>query len=116
MECEVRTLHSFDFIGPRLTKTCVSLQLFHTVEIRNPVDNVIASTLVVATVKYIHMRNDVLDPVRGIPDPGKLKPVAKMGGISYARVTEGFTLPRAPIWTTIVEGQRAFEEEAVKLP
>ncbi|KAH9477470.1 hypothetical protein JR316_0009686 [Psilocybe cubensis] len=89
-------------------------ELLDTVQIRNPATNVIASTLVVASVKYIHMRNDVLDPVRGIPDPGKLKPVAKMGGISYARVSEGFTLPRAPHWTTVVEGQRAFMEESVE--
>ncbi|PPQ88533.1 hypothetical protein CVT25_009913 [Psilocybe cyanescens] len=91
-------------------------ELFHTVEIRSPVDNVITSTLVVAHVKYIHMRNDVLDPVRGIPDPAKLKPVAKMGGLSYAVVTEGFTLPRAPSWETVAEGQCAAEDGAIAIP
>lgn len=62
------------------------------------------------------MRNDVLDPVRGIPDPAKLKPVAKMGGLSYAVVTEGFTLPRAPSWETVAEGQCAAEDGAIAIP
>jgi hypothetical protein len=30
-------------------------------------------------------------------DPAKLRPVSRLGGIMYARVTEGFEIPR-PSW------------------
>jgi len=45
-------------------------------------------------VKYIHIRNDVVEPVRGVVDARKLKPIARMGGVTYAKVSEGFDLPR----------------------
>lgn len=31
---------------------------------------------------------------RGIADTNKLKPIARLSGISYGRVSEGFELPR----------------------
>jgi len=71
-------------------------ELFQAIEIRDPSTNIITSTLVLALVKFIHMRNDIIDPERGVADPGKLKPVARMGGITYAKVSEGYTLPREP--------------------
>ena len=47
-------------------------------------------------MKYIHVRKDVLNE-RGNVDPGKLKPVARLGDILYARIGDGFRIPR-PIW------------------
>ena len=36
----------------------------------------------------------MIDPVRGTVDPGKLKPVARLGGIAYSRISEGYMIPR----------------------
>ena len=36
----------------------------------------------------------MIEPERGAVDPGKLKPVTRMGGRLYGRISEGFTLPR----------------------
>lgn len=54
------------------------------------------TTLILGTIKYIHIRNDVLDE-RGYIDIAKLKPVARLGGLLYARITEAFRIPR-PVW------------------
>ncbi|PPQ91595.1 hypothetical protein CVT25_013693 [Psilocybe cyanescens] len=76
--------------------------LLRTVDVLDPATNDPVSTLVLAQVKYIHMRNDILDPVRGVPDPAKYKPMARMGGLTYAGVSEGFALPRPP-WDSMPE-------------
>ncbi|MCJ1308571.1 hypothetical protein MMC25_002224 [Agyrium rufum] len=39
-------------------------------------------------------REDAVNQERNIVDPAILKPVARLGGITYGRVTEGFELPR----------------------
>jgi flavin reductase (DIM6/NTAB) family NADH-FMN oxidoreductase RutF len=82
--------------APRVKESAFSMEceLYQAIEIRDPKTEIITSTLVLGLVKFIHMRNDVIDPERGVADPGKLKPIARMGGLTYAKVSEGFTLPR----------------------
>lgn len=36
----------------------------------------------------------MIDPERGTIDPGKLKPVARLGGLLYGRISEAYMLPR----------------------
>jgi hypothetical protein len=55
-----------------------------------------SSTLILAHIKYIHVRKDMLTE-RGGVDITKFKPVARMGDISYARVGDAFKLTR-PVW------------------
>jgi len=76
-------------------------ELYQAIEIRDPKTDIITSTLVLGLVKFIHIRNDVIDE-RGVADPGKLKPIARLGGLTYAKVSEGFTLPRRP-WKEVSE-------------
>ncbi|KAF8906802.1 hypothetical protein CPB84DRAFT_1813712 [Gymnopilus junonius] len=89
--------------APRVKESAFSMEceLYQAVEIRDPKTDIITSTLVLGLVKFIHIRNDVIDE-RGVADPGKLKPIARMGGLTYAKVSEGFTLPRRP-WKDISE-------------
>ena len=54
------------------------------------------NTLILGSIKYIHVRNDVLD-ARGNADIAKLKPVSRIGGIKYALIKDVFPLPR-PSW------------------
>ncbi|KAI6151499.1 hypothetical protein BKA82DRAFT_4099914 [Pisolithus tinctorius] len=56
----------------------------------------ITTTLILARVKYIHVRKDVLNE-RGVVDITKYKPIARLGDISYARIGDAFRLPR-PVW------------------
>ncbi len=49
------------------------------------------TTLVLGTIKFIHMRNDILND-DGLPDIGKLKPVSRIGSPLFATVSEGFPL------------------------
>ncbi|KAF5380567.1 hypothetical protein D9615_004485 [Tricholomella constricta] len=79
MECE---LYSFHDISP-------------------PDSSEITTTLVLGLVKKIHIRNSVLDESGNGVDPSKLRPVARLGNRSYARLLDVFDLPRIS-WETVV--------------
>jgi len=83
-------------------------ELYQAIDIVNPTTGQRTSTLVLAHVKYIHVRNDMLTE-RGTVDVTKFKPVSRLGDISYARLGDVFRLPR-PVWAT-EEGKL---EEATK--
>ncbi|EPT00533.1 hypothetical protein FOMPIDRAFT_1036692 [Fomitopsis schrenkii] len=79
-------------------------ELFQVIDITDPVSGAQTTTLILGLVKYIHVRKDVLNE-RGNVDPGKLKPVSRLGDISYARVGDGFRLAR-PGWANEQENIR----------
>jgi len=54
--------------------------------------------LILASVKYIHVRNDMRDG-KGNMDPGKFMPVGKLVGPLFAKVNEGYAMDR-PTWET----------------
>ncbi|KXN82961.1 hypothetical protein AN958_01996 [Leucoagaricus sp. SymC.cos] len=85
--------------APRVKESAFSMEceLLQTVDIVEPNSLKATTTLVLGTVKLIHMRRDTLDPVRGLPDPGKLKPVMRLGGMTYAKLGDGFQVP-LPAW------------------
>ena len=72
------------------------MQLFQSVDISHPDNGITTTTLILGLVKKIHIRNDVLNE-KGTVDPACLKPVSRMGDITYARLGDGFRLPR-PSW------------------
>ncbi|KAI0764286.1 hypothetical protein BD413DRAFT_190755 [Trametes elegans] len=80
-------------------------ELFHTVDIVHPSSGKQTATLILGHVKAIHVRRDVLNE-RGVVDYTKLKPVGRLGDITYARVGDGFRLPR-PAWK--LEGEKVQE-------
>jgi hypothetical protein len=83
------------------------------VDIVEPSSLKATATLILGLVKYIHMRKDILDPVRGIPDTGKLKPVLRLGGVTFAKLGDGYQIPR-PAWAKAVDEIReTLGEEAV---
>jgi len=79
--------------APRVKESAFSMEceLLQTVELTDPKENKVTTTLVLATIKFIHMRNDILDDA-GLPDIGKLKPVSRIGPPLFARVSEAFPL------------------------
>jgi len=56
----------------------------------------VTTTVFLASVKYIHMRNDILDE-KGHIDPEKFKPVGKLGGPLYTTVNGEYSMGR-PSW------------------
>ncbi|KAH9477469.1 hypothetical protein JR316_0009685 [Psilocybe cubensis] len=102
--------------APRVKESAFSMEceLLQTVPVKDPNTDNTVSTLVLARVKYIHMRNDILDPVRGIPDLAKFKPMARMGGLTYATVSQGFALPRPPWDSLPEEAKQKFAGDATK--
>jgi len=82
--------------APRVKESAFSMEceLLQAIDIVHPTTKKLSATLILGYVKFIHIRKDVLDPERGTVNPGKLKPVARLGGISYSRISEGYMLPR----------------------
>ena len=53
-------------------------------------------TLILGRVKMIHVRHSVLND-KGTVDADKLRPVSRLGGVTYGRLGDTFDLPR-PSW------------------
>lgn len=62
------------------------------IDIINPTTNAVATTLILGTVKYIHVRNDMLNE-RGFVDCTKLRPIGRLGDISYGTLGGAFHIP-----------------------
>ncbi|TFK37157.1 hypothetical protein BDQ12DRAFT_685429 [Crucibulum laeve] len=79
--------------APRVLESAFSMEceLYQAIDIPHPVAGTTDNTLILGLVKYIHVRKDILNE-RGVADPGKLKPVARIGGISYSKTSEGYQL------------------------
>ncbi|KAG2153446.1 uncharacterized protein EDB93DRAFT_1271008 [Suillus bovinus] len=58
-------------------------ELYKSIDITHPVTGEHTSTLILAHVKYFHVRKDMLT-IKGIIDLTKFKPVSRVGDISYA--------------------------------
>ena len=51
------------------------------------------------------VREDAINEDRSLIDPEVFKPIARLGGISYARVVEGFEIPRPVMKQEMAEGK-----------
>lgn len=51
------------------------------------------------------VREDAINDDRSLIDPAVLKPIARLGGITYARVVDGFEIPRPVMKTEIKDGK-----------
>ncbi|KAI6110783.1 hypothetical protein EDD16DRAFT_1609684 [Pisolithus croceorrhizus] len=84
--------------APRVKESAFSLEceLFQAIDVTHPISGQITTTMILAHVKYIHVRNDVLNE-RGVIDIAKYKPIARLGDISYGGLGDVFRLPRS-VW------------------
>jgi len=76
---------------PRVKESAFSMEcnLFHSLPIGS-------TTLILGRITHIHVRNDVLNE-RGLVDPAKLRPIARLGDITFARLGDLYRIPR-PVW------------------
>ncbi|EGN99790.1 hypothetical protein SERLA73DRAFT_180005 [Serpula lacrymans var. lacrymans S7.3] len=89
---------STDVNPPWVRESAVGLEceLFHTYDICPPSSDEITHTLVLGLIKRAHVRSSVMKD-DGTVDPLKLRAVSRLGGNTYARIGEGFEVPR-PSW------------------
>jgi len=95
---------------PRVLESALSLEceLFHFHDIAPIGSDDPANTLVLGHIRAIHVRNSVLtgpvEPGKPIEvDAAKLRAVSRLGGSMFARVGDGFSIPR-PSWRQL-EGE-----------
>jgi flavin reductase (DIM6/NTAB) family NADH-FMN oxidoreductase RutF len=50
------------------------------------------ATLVLGLIKRVHIREDVLSEDGTTVDPSKLRPIGRLGGVTYSRLLEGFDI------------------------
>ena len=63
--------------------------------------------MVIGLIKGIHIRKDVLNE-KGLVDIARFLPVARLGDISYGRVTEAYRITR-PTWAESGEKVRSLD-------
>ncbi len=80
----------------------ITSQLYDMKDIASPRTHEITTSLIFGLIKEIHVRNAVLTEDQLTIDPNKLRPVARLGGSTYARLGEAFDLER-PSWKALKE-------------
>lgn len=78
------------------SKFSMECELLHYYDILND-QNERTGTVVLGKVVYFHVNRDIIDEESFLVDTKGLKPVSRLGGITYARTTEAYELPR-PVW------------------
>jgi len=68
-------------------------ELLQAIDVNHPETGEGMNTLIIGFVKYIHVRNDMLNE-RGVVDPVKFKPISRLGDITYGRLGDMTRLPR----------------------
>ena len=71
-------------------------------------------TGVIAIIEGVHfwVREDAINEDRSLIDPEILRPVARLGGITYSRVLDGFEIPRPVL--KVEEEQGKLKKEDLK--
>ncbi|TEB37629.1 hypothetical protein FA13DRAFT_1726740 [Coprinellus micaceus] len=85
------------FVKPSLVRESsigMECELYSFQDICAPKSSQITTTVVFGLIKYIHVRESVLDASKQSVDPAKLRPVSRLGGARYGRLTEAFELER----------------------
>ncbi|KAK4055322.1 hypothetical protein OIV83_000605 [Microbotryomycetes sp. JL201] len=87
--------------APRVGESAFSMEckLQHHYHVIND-DGVRTHTVVLGRVVRFHVREDVIDNESLLIDTSKLRAVSRLGGITYARVTSTFEVPR-PVWDKV---------------
>ncbi|KAJ6499971.1 hypothetical protein C8R47DRAFT_1109807 [Mycena vitilis] len=82
-------------------ESAVSLEceLYFLKDLSPPDSELITTTLVLGLIKHAHIHQSVMNAEGTAVDPGKLRPVSRLGGTTYARLLEGFDLERTS-WKT----------------
>ncbi|THV02332.1 hypothetical protein K435DRAFT_749328 [Dendrothele bispora CBS 962.96] len=99
------TMESSAEVKPAMVKEShisMECELHFSHDITDLKSSEITNTLVLGLIKRVHVRESVLTADRTQVNPAHLNPVARLGGLTYAKLGDGFDLAR-PSWKTIRE-------------
>ena len=88
-EIGLTAAHSLEVDVPRIAEAPASLECREAATIR-----VGRSRIVVGEVRYLHVRDELVDPEKMYIDAEKLRAVGRMGGMGYARTSDRFEMKR----------------------
>lgn len=71
----------------------IECKLVDTKEWRNPSGEMTGCTIFAQGIQF-HVREDALNERRNLIDPAVLRPVARLGGITYTTLDKGYEIPR----------------------
>lgn len=99
---------------PFVRESAISLecQLYSFQDITAPNSAEPTTTVVLGLIQKIHVRKSVLNDDGMTIDPAKLRPIARLGGSTYARLSEGFDLPRIS-WKTIQDDYQSLQNRSL---
>ncbi|GAA5962983.1 hypothetical protein JCM3765_006738 [Sporobolomyces pararoseus] len=83
------------------SKFSMECELLHHYDIMND-QNKRTGTVVLGKVLYFHINEQIIDKESFLIDTKELRPVSRLGGITYGRTTEAYELPR-PVWSKETE-------------
>jgi flavin reductase (DIM6/NTAB) family NADH-FMN oxidoreductase RutF len=81
---------------PHVAESAFSVEgkLIHSHEWISKISGNPSGTLCIVEGINFHIREDVINDAKNLIDPEKLRPVSRLGGITYGRTTAGFEMPR----------------------
>ncbi|KAH0612387.1 uncharacterized protein H6S33_010439 [Morchella sextelata] len=81
---------------PRVAESAFSIEakLIHTHDWFSPSTGAKTGTLVIVQGVNFHVREDALNEQKNMIDPSVLRPVSRLGGVTYGRTTSGYELTR----------------------
>ncbi|KAK9489428.1 hypothetical protein V1508DRAFT_59383 [Lipomyces doorenjongii] len=72
----------------------IETKVVDVLDVKSPRSGAVVSRVFVLEGVHFHAREDVINDNRSSLDMAKLKPVGRIGGIMYCRVSDGFEIPR----------------------
>ena len=90
-------------------------KLVDTREFKSPASGRITGTMAIIEGTRFWVREDAIDESKSLIDPGILRPVSRLGGITYGRTVEGVEVPR-PVWADVKNGKGEKEMEHIAKP
>jgi len=72
----------------------VECKLMDVKEFTSPQSGKMTAIMVILQGHYFHVREDAINEARNLIDPSILRPMSRLGGITYGRVTQGVEIPR----------------------
>ncbi|CCM05012.1 uncharacterized protein FIBRA_07211 [Fibroporia radiculosa] len=99
----------------RVKESAVSLEceLFNSQDLLSNYGPEVTTTFVMGSIKMVHVRNAVLSPDGVNVDPAKLRPMSRLGMVTYARLGDGIDIP-IPMWAQKGEEAQRFLESKGK--
>ncbi|KAJ3516423.1 hypothetical protein NLJ89_g1126 [Agrocybe chaxingu] len=93
----------------RESAVAMECELYGSQDVAIPTAAEPTATFVLGLIKNIHVRDSVLNEDGMTVDPAKLRPISRLGGTTYARLLQGFDIPRIS-WKAIRDEYQSLKQ------